>query len=145
MHGGLLPSKQSEKMNLSNSLSAPGFMASAINAVPQIERMADMLANSQLLPAHYRNKADAFALCLKAMAEGKTPFEVASAPQPASLSLQDDEERSQVVIEALLNAQNGEQLAAAEQMMDNSVFPDRIGNMLLAVRQKQFKRLVGSN
>lgn len=132
-------------MNLSPSLSAPGFMASAINAVFEIEKMADILANSQLLPAHYRNKADAFALCLKAMAEDRTPFDVALEPQPASLSLQDDEERSQVVIEALLNAQNGEQLAAAERMLDSSTFPDHIGNMLLAVHQKQFKRLVGSN
>ena len=128
-------------MNLSPSLSEPGFMASAINAVFEIEKMADILASSQLLPAHYRNKADAFALCLKAMAEGKTPFDVALAPQPASLSLQDGEERSQVVIEALLNAKNSEQLAAAERMLDSSIFPEQIGNLLCSVHQFQINRL----
>lgn len=118
-------------------------MSSAISAMPQLDQMAELLSKStHIVPEQLRNKADCFAICLKAMAENKNPMQIIeayAAPKPAALGM------FTKVAQALTSAETGAQLQEAIKLMDEVTqggsFTEDEGLSLLTIchdRQRAF-------
>lgn len=113
-------------------------MPAVIGALPQLEKMAELLSQSQLIPEQLRNKADCFALCLNAMQGEKLPLALVAQNKYCS---QPADETFITLTKALVSAVNEDELNQATSLMESMTaggraLPEEQSSALLSIHAR---------
>ena len=114
-------------------------MQSVSSMFSQIERMAEILAQSNFVPATLRNKPDCFVLCMKAIAENRAPTDYLAWPA-GQIELLDLPSAAEETANALLSSTNQQEFAAAESMLNKLATTDEMSNVLALVHGHMLQR-----
>lgn len=114
-------------------------MQSVSSMFSQIEQIAEILAQSNLVPAALRNKPDCFVLCMKSIAENKVPTDYFELPL-GQIELIDLPSSAEETANALLSSTNQHEFAAAELLLNKLATTDEMSNVLALVHGHMLQR-----